>query len=102
MWFLQNSGWIVSFFNYLLRRAHHARVRPLVKTIASHAQNRTQHFGRVVPCRLPQQPPASRYSAVGVPTPAARSAISTTLHSSIARVIGPTPPGLGVYAPATP
>ena len=31
---------------------------------------------------------------------ACRSAISTTFCSSIARVIGPTPPGFGVYAEA--
>ena len=30
------------------------------------------------------------------PTPAERSAAATTLVSSIARVIGPTPPGFGL------
>ena len=35
------------------------------------------------------------------PAASARSALSTTLSSSIARVIGPTPPGIGATKPAT-
>ena len=42
----------------------------------------------------------SRTGGYGLPA-AARSAASTVFDSSIAIVIGPTPPGTGVIAPAT-
>ena len=49
--------------------------------------------GEVAAMLSPRRRPATRR--------ATRSAASTTLESSIARVIGPTPPGLGLTKPAT-
>src|SRR3954454_5102299 len=60
--------------------------------------------------QLPEQPREERpadverrpgHQAENALTGAERSAASTTFCSSIARVIGPTPPGLGATCPAT-
>ncbi len=83
MWFLQIVGWICSFFSYASGRPFS---QPITYTNRNHAQ--------IIPW-------ISGVSRVLQASPAQRSAASTTLRSSMARVIGPTPPGLGVYAPAT-
>lgn len=65
-------------------------VRANTRTLSKLTADPAQKNGRAALCDTPEN---------HIPEiQARRSAISTTFCSSIARVIGPTPPGFGVYA----
>src|SRR3954451_10208309 len=68
-----------------------------------HRQQRqlAQQAGEERPTDVERRPGHRRHQAESTSTAAACSAGDTTLASSIARVIGPTPPGLGATWPAT-
>src|SRR3954471_13036855 len=68
-----------------------------------HRQQRqlTQQAGEERPTDVERRPGHRRHQGESTSTAAACSAADTTLASSIARVIGPTPPGLGATWPAT-
>ena len=90
------NRWIKSLFSYLVCPWRHT----LTEFSVYHAQMPPVKYG----VSYPGMPWLRGYPTPAGTTPyihvvqraAARSAISTTFANSMARVIGPTPPGLGV------